>query len=843
MSCCKKTDMALLNGSQQECQDILDSVQDSTALDYDSYSPRLSLKEEVPQVDSKKPICHNRKTFKLKNKGRSPIWGSLPFCSNENANDDQSMGVKVGGCDGEMNIGAVNSAGITIVGSSLRDLMRRKRYRQGKPVNVEIYHDVNCKVTPYKESNKTIISSPRKKVFSTKFSLPSFLKQVKKLTDSQKNSIERAGFGNLLRIPDHVLRRSQLIQLMDKWSCEKQAFIFPPGELKITLLDVSLILGLRVIGQPVVLKEGAPLTSLERELGASVLNRMINVELLKERLESIGEKDDESFIWVFLLYCFGTLLFPSANGKVDSRYLNLLQDVDCVSSFAWGAAVLEDLHNCLSQRISKKTSNIGGCLILLQIWCYEHIIIGRPKLLDYPSIFPRVCRWESSARHYSMSSQFNINFEELEHNQILWKLEPTSEEVEIDMIREIPQEWRLKTRLGTIEQPIKVPCESAVRMVKVHREVVVEEEDEDPMRLEKSTIFVLSDDEESKMNEDLKKEILELKVIIEEIKENEGKKRVENEDEIKELRKKVEDNEEQRMRVQDENEELRKWVQDEKELRKRVQGENEKLRVRVQNESEELRKRIQDVEELRDRVQYEEELRKGVQNENEKLRKRVQDEEELRKRVQDEYEKQRMRAEIENEELRKRVEDENELRKIVRDENEKLRKRIKDEEELIKRVQDEEELRKKVQDENEKRRRRVQNENDELRKRIQDEEELKKKFRYEEELRKRVEDEIEQLRKRAQDENELRKRVQTENEELRKRVQDEVEARKGVEDENDELRKIVEDEQELRKIVKDEQELRKIVEVENEKLHAENTLMEGCILDLERLLSKDSVDL
>ncbi|KAD5317833.1 hypothetical protein E3N88_17779 [Mikania micrantha] len=141
---------------------------------------------------------------------------------------------------------------------------------------------------------------------------------------------------------------------------------------------------------------------------------------------------------------------------------------------------------------------------------------------------------------------------------ILWELEPTSEEAEIDIIREIPQEWRLKTRLGTIEQPIEVPCESAVRMVKLHREVVVveeeEEEKEDPMRLEKSTIFVLSDDEESKVNEDLKKEILELKVIIEEIKENEARKRVE-----------------------DENVELRKIVKSEQELRKIVEVENEKL--------------------------------------------------------------------------------------------------------------------------------------------------------------------------------------------------------------------------------------------------------------------------
>ncbi|MFS7945734.1 putative protein-serine/threonine phosphatase [Helianthus anomalus] len=435
--------------------------------------------------------------------------------------------------------------------------------------------------------------------FNTKFSLRSFLKQVTKLTDNQKESIERAGFGNLLRIPDHVLRRSQLDQLMEKWSCEKQAFIFPPGEITITLLDVALILGLRVIGQPVVLELLAPLTSLEKEFGASVVNRTIGVELLKERLESVGDRDDESFVRVFLLYCFGTLLFPSANGKVDSRYLHLLQDVDNVSSFAWGAAVLEDLNNCLRQRKSKKTNNIGGCLILLQIWCYEHIITGRPKLLDYPT-FPRVCRWESSARQYAKSSQFNINFEELEHTQILWKLEPTSEEMEIDMIREIPQEWHLRSGPGTIEQPIEVENQSAIRMGTKHNEEVDEEEEEEeepmsgeesaiyvtsdewhlrsgpgtikqpievqsqsairmgtkrneevgeeegPVSREESILFVLSDGEESKEIEDLKKEILELKTIIEEKKENEAKIQAENE----ELKKRVQDDEYMLMKME-----------------------------------------------------------------------------------------------------------------------------------------------------------------------------------------------------------------------------------------------------------------------------------------------------
>lgn len=207
-------------------------------------------------------------------------------------------------------------------------------------------------------------------VFNTKFSLQSFRNQVTELTESQRSSIERAGFGNLLQIPYHVLRRNQLIELMDAWSTEKQAFVFPPGEITITLLDVSLILGLRVIGEPIVLEEDAPLTSLEEELGASVSNRTVSVESLKAKLDDIGKRDDdESFVQVFLLYTFGTLLFPSG-GKVDSRYLTLVQDVDSVSSFAWGAAVLKDLRDCLSQRKSKKTSNMNGCLILLQVSFY-----------------------------------------------------------------------------------------------------------------------------------------------------------------------------------------------------------------------------------------------------------------------------------------------------------------------------------------------------------------------------------------------------------------------------------------------------------------------------------------
>ncbi|XP_076930223.1 DNA polymerase zeta catalytic subunit-like [Bidens hawaiensis] len=156
----EKADMEFIRASQQECQDILDSVQDSPdvecktkseasamALDCNYYSLESSSKEEIPQVYTTKPIHHTRKTPKIqKNKGKRPLWGSLPLCSTENANVSEN------------HIGTVSGAGSTIVGCSVRDLMRRKRNHRGESPKVEIHHDV--KVTPDKQSKESFILSP-----------------------------------------------------------------------------------------------------------------------------------------------------------------------------------------------------------------------------------------------------------------------------------------------------------------------------------------------------------------------------------------------------------------------------------------------------------------------------------------------------------------------------------------------------------------------------------------------------------------------------------------------------------------------------------------------------------
>lgn len=204
-------------------------------------------------------------------------------------------------------------------------------------------------------------------VFSTRFSLPSFVKHVNKLTESQKEALNRIGFCYLLLIPNQLLCKNILVELVDKWNPKKCTFTLPPGEITITLLDVALILGLPVTGNPVILREDVPFSDLEREYGAVLWNRKITVASLEERLKCYGEADEEDFTRTFLLFTFGTLLFPNSNGKVDSRFLSLLQDLSKVSRFAWGAAVLEDLFNWLCKRKEKNVQYIGGCLILLQV--------------------------------------------------------------------------------------------------------------------------------------------------------------------------------------------------------------------------------------------------------------------------------------------------------------------------------------------------------------------------------------------------------------------------------------------------------------------------------------------
>ncbi|PKI37997.1 protein MAIN-LIKE 1-like [Punica granatum] len=272
--------------------------------------------------------------------------------------------------------------------------------------------------------------------YSTKFSSPKFVKRVEALTDEQRIAIEKTGFGNLLLIPNQTMNRKLLLELMDRWSFERRAFELAQGELTVTLLDVALIMGLRVNGNPVLLREDEPFSDLERQYGATPDKRKISVDFIESRLESLGEAASDDFIRTFLLFTFGIFLFPDTSGNVDSRYLSFLESLDDVCGYAWGSAVLEEILMWLNKRKDSNTQSVGGCLTFLQIWSYEHIDLARPGLLD-KTAFPRACRWENRKHHPRPSISITTMFHDLKDDQMIWMLKPTSYELELDVVKEL----------------------------------------------------------------------------------------------------------------------------------------------------------------------------------------------------------------------------------------------------------------------------------------------------------------------------------------------------------------------------------------------------------------------
>ena len=100
--------------------------------------------------------------------------------------------------------------------------------------------------------------------------------------------------------------------------------------------------------------------------------RKVAMSFLENRLDWIGEDVSEDFVRCFLLYTIGTFL-ASNDGKVDSRFLRFFEDLDEVSGFAWGAAVVDDLCQWLDKRMEHNVRYVGGCLIFLQVSVFHYV--------------------------------------------------------------------------------------------------------------------------------------------------------------------------------------------------------------------------------------------------------------------------------------------------------------------------------------------------------------------------------------------------------------------------------------------------------------------------------------
>ncbi|KAL0924649.1 hypothetical protein M5K25_005498 [Dendrobium thyrsiflorum] len=63
-------------------------------------------------------------------------------------------------------------------------------------------------------------------------------------------------------------------------------------------------------------------------------------------------------------------------------HLQLLENIEVLSTYSLGSAVLAHLYKELSEATKPNRAKIACCIHLLQIWVLEHIHVGRPSELS-----------------------------------------------------------------------------------------------------------------------------------------------------------------------------------------------------------------------------------------------------------------------------------------------------------------------------------------------------------------------------------------------------------------------------------------------------------------------------
>ncbi|KAK1263125.1 hypothetical protein QJS04_geneDACA016225 [Acorus gramineus] len=152
--------------------------------------------------------------------------------------------------------------------------------------------------------------------------------------------------------------------------------------------DVLFITGLPIDGKPVTGSDGEPSAICMKYLGFNGCKEKsgtIDFQWLKDKFQDVP-------------YDVGSVVLPDKSGiKVSVIYLPLLEDIDGIKEYAWGAALLAHLHITLEDCKINWSKSVCGHTYSLLIFVVERISKLASKVFDdvdsLPSQFPLLVGW------------------------------------------------------------------------------------------------------------------------------------------------------------------------------------------------------------------------------------------------------------------------------------------------------------------------------------------------------------------------------------------------------------------------------------------------------------------
>ncbi|KAH1202450.1 Serine/threonine-protein phosphatase 7 long form [Glycine max] len=178
---------------------------------------------------------------------------------------------------------------------------------------------------------------------------------------------------------------------IERWRPETHTFHLRCGEATITLQDVSILLGLRTDGAPLIGSTNLDWADLCEELlgvrpqEGELEGCVVKLSWLAHHFSHINIDEGnveqlQRFTRAWILRFIGGVLFVNkSSSRVSLRYLQFLRDFEQCSTYAWGPAVLVHLYREMCSAIDYKVKSIGGMCILIQMWAWERCTTLAPK--------------------------------------------------------------------------------------------------------------------------------------------------------------------------------------------------------------------------------------------------------------------------------------------------------------------------------------------------------------------------------------------------------------------------------------------------------------------------------
>ena len=189
----------------------------------------------------------------------------------------------------------------------------------------------------------------------------------------------------LLRTPGREIDHGLITALMERWQPETHTFYMPYGEVTITLQDMEVLLRLPVDGEAItrstqkvwwdVCQDFVGFVPINDETKQLTSQRIVIKRLLEQVAGPLPPNTEEDqlhkYARCYILALLGDAIFMDKFvDRVHLMWVQQLEDLCNPRRYIWGSACLAWLYRKLCRASDKTTSQIGGCLLLVQYWVW-----------------------------------------------------------------------------------------------------------------------------------------------------------------------------------------------------------------------------------------------------------------------------------------------------------------------------------------------------------------------------------------------------------------------------------------------------------------------------------------